>query len=611
VIGTATLILIAFGAYANTFQTPFIHDDIAEIERNPALDRLWPPSVPMFEGGRLPHRPIPYLAFALNRRINRLLGLDPLDVRGFHLVNLGIHIANSLLIWWITTATLRRLAANGRPLAGGLDPVAVGWCVAAVWVAHPLTTQAVTYIYQRMESMAACFMLAATACFIAALDAARPRGWQILSITACVLAMASKETAVVLPLLILVYDRLLVAGSWAAMRPRARFYAALAACWLVVPAVMLSQQVVYGEALISWRGRLDYTLNQPLVILHYLRLAFWPAGMVFDADWRIVRDWQLVVGWLALATGLATLGWAWRRRLAAAFLGIAFLLLLAPSSSVIPASAGRACNEYRMYLPLACVATAAIAAAGGLISGSSRSAAEGTRRLVCGVAIVALVLAATTFSRNAAFASLETIWADTLAKQPWNRRGLTNLVFAHQRNGRDDLVLDLYGKYAEAIANHAPSQARKTVLLAKTGRAAEAEAMRSRALELARATVRDNPKDVETWFHLGNLLRTADPAAAEEAFQRAIDLDPRQADARANLGGMIASRNPAAAETLYRQALAADPTHADALNNLATLLARQGDLDTAIDLLEIAIRHAPHHTAAQKNLRQLREAAAR
>ena len=136
-------------------------------------------------------------------------------------------------------------------------------------------------------------------------------------------------------------------------------------------------------------------------------------------------------------------------------------------------------------------------------------------------------------------------------------------------------------------------------------------AARSRALELARATVRDNPKDAETWFHLGNLLRKGDPAAAEAAFQRAVDLDPRQADARANLGGMIARRNPAAAEALYRQALAADPTHADALNNLATLLARQGDLDAAIDLLEIAIRHAPYHTAAQKNLRQLREAAAR
>jgi len=610
VIGTATLILIAVGAYANTFQTPFIHDDIAEIERNPALDRLWPLSVPMFEGGRLPHRPIPYLSFALNRRINRLLGLDPLDVRGFHLVNLGIHIANSLLIWWITTATLRRLAANGHPLAGGLNPVAVGWCVAAIWVAHPLSTQAVTYIYQRMESMAAFFILATLACFIRSLDAARPRGWQILSITACGLAMASKETAVVLPLLILIYDRLLVAGSWAAMRPRAGFYVALAACWLVVPAVMLSQQVVYGEALISWRGRLDYTLNQPLVILHYLRLAFWPAGMVFDADWRIVRDWRLVVGWLALATGLATLGWAWRRRPAAAFLGIAFLLLLAPSSSVIPASAGRACNEYRMYLPLACVATAAVAAAATMIS-RVEPGSPPTRRLVCGATFVALALTATTFSRNAAFASLETIWADTLAKQPWNRRGLTNLVYAHQRNGRDDLVLDIYGKYAAAIADHAPSQARRAVLLAKTGRTAEAEATRSRALELARATVRDNPRDAETWFHLGNLLRTADPAAAEAAFQRAVDLDPRQADARANLGGMIARRNPAAAEALYREALAADPTHADALNNLATLLARQGDLDAAIALLEIAARHAPHHTSVQKNLRRLIEEAAR
>lgn len=608
-IGTATLILIAVGAYANTFQTPFIHDDIAEIERNPALDRLWPLSVPMFEGGRLPHRPIPYLSFALNRRINRVLGLEPLDVRGFHAVNLSIHLANSLLVWWITTATLRRLAAD-RPLVGGLDPVAVGWCVAAIWVAHPLSTQAVTYIYQRMESMAAFFILATLACFIRSLDAVRPRGWQILAIAACGLAMASKETAVVLPLLILIYDRLLVAGSWAGMRPRAWFFAALAACWLVVPVVMLSQHVGYGEALIPWRARLDYTLNQPLVILHSLRLVFWPVGMVFDSDWRIVRDWRLVIGWLALATGLAAIGWAWRRRPAAAFLGIAFLLLLAPSSSVIPASAGRACNEYRMYLPLACVATAAVAAAAAMISRADSRPLLGTRRLVCGAAVVALALSATTFSRNAAFASLETIWADTLAKQPWNRRGLTNLVYAYQHSGRDDLVLDLYGKYAEAIANHAPSQARKAVLLAKTGRTTEAEAARSRALELARATVRDNPKDAETWFHLGNLLRTTAPAEAEAAYQQAVNLDPRQADARANLGGMIARRNPAAAEALYRQALAADPTHADALNNLATLLARQGDLDAAIALLEIATRHAPHHTAAQKNLRRLIEEAA-
>jgi protein O-mannosyl-transferase len=603
-VGAAALAVLLAVAYGNTFLVPFVWDDIAEIDRNAAIDTLWPPTVPMFEGGRLPHRPLPYYTFALNRGFNRAVGLRPGDPRSFHAVNLAIHFAAALVVWWLVARTLERLGRADGPAAS-----ACGWCVAAIWAAHPLCTQAVTYIYQRMESLAALFMLASLASFVAALESRKSRSWLAGSLACAVLAMASKETAAVVPLVVPAYAWLASAADAgrraAIVRRHLGFFACLCGTWAVVVAILVAQRGMYPELDRLGGERVSYALNQPLVILHYLRLAIWPWPLVFDTDWRRTLDWLPISAGLAVVVAvLAWLALSWRRRPVSAFLVLSFLVLLAPSSSILPASANRPCAEYRMYLPLVPVVAGCL----GVCLSVSGTLARGHRfRLgsLAAAAMLASALALATHARNRAYATGPTLWADTLAKEPWNHRAMGNLVSLLLREGRDDRILALYESLGDSIADDLDAQARLFLVLARAGRADDAAKARERALGIARTAIDEDRADADVWFHYGNLLRDSDPAAAIEAFRRATRLDPRHADARANLGAMIAKSAPEEAEALYREALAIDRTHPDAHANLGVLAARRGDVEAARRHLREALEHMPTHATARRNLQVL------
>lgn len=159
-------------------------------------------------GGKisLHSRPVVMLSFAANYAIS---GLRPWP---FHLTNLVIHIFAGLLLFGIVRRTLRlesmaRFAETATPL---------GLVVAIVWTLHPLQTQAVTYVVQRYESLMGMFYLGAMYAFIRAVDTpAQATGWFTACVASCALAMGCKEVAVSCPLMILLYDRTFVSGSFA------------------------------------------------------------------------------------------------------------------------------------------------------------------------------------------------------------------------------------------------------------------------------------------------------------------------------------------------------------------------------------------------------------
>lgn len=625
--GACLVMLLTFAAYSNSFGVPFLFDDQAEIERNAALDVLWPVQVPMFEGGQLPHRPVPYYSFALNRWINRGLGLPGNDVRSFHAVNLALHLANAGLIAYIACQSLRMLH-RGREsedeqapaeisLAGGRDAAVLAWCIAGLWAVHPISTQAVTYIYQRMEVLAAFFMLVTLACFVKSLPRKGPRkstrlrlAWMLASVLACALAMGSKETAAVTPLMVLLY-LWLVAGAGSkpltpVLQKRWPYFASLFATWLIIVAILYRQRGMYPEMGSALSKRVTYALNQPWVILDYLRLSLWPSGLVFDGDWRQITSWPVLAAGLVLLAAVAVgVLRSWRRWPGAAFLIVGFLLLLSPTSSILPASGNRASLEYRMYLPLALVSAGCVLLLSQALKRIPAASARSGGRLALPVLglVLGSALAWTTFERNKAYASPQALWSDTLQKQPWNRRALTNLVSAWQRQGREDLILRLYDQLGPGIHDHLPSLARRASLLKRAGRLAEAAETSRRALALAQATIQAEPENAMAWFQLGNLVREQDPAAALQAYRKSVELDRFQADARANLGAMLARDQPVEAEQLYREALRIDPTHADAHANLGLLLARRGEYALAKQHLEAALKSNPNHSAAATNFK--------
>ena len=226
--GAIVLIVLAvLAAYRNSFSGPFIFDDIASIVDNPTIRRLWPVSVPLwppFSGGQtVGGRPILNLSLAVN------YAWGGADVRGYHAVNLGIHILAALTLFGLVRRTLERAKlADGRAACPGRAlPTAL--VVALLWALHPLQTESVTYIIQRAESLMGLFYLLTLYCFVrftergssfvplrgtSADEEAGGVVWAWLSVVCCLLGMATKEVMVSAPVIVFLYDRTFVSGTF-------------------------------------------------------------------------------------------------------------------------------------------------------------------------------------------------------------------------------------------------------------------------------------------------------------------------------------------------------------------------------------------------------------
>ena len=176
----------AAGAYATSFLGSFQFDDIPSLLENPTVRRLWPPGIPLSP----PHgaltvsgRPILNLSFALNYAVSGY------GLWSYHALNLLIHIGAALALFGIVRRTL---AGAGAPASQG-----TALAVAAVWAVHPLTTESVTYVVQRAESLMGLFFLLTLYFFVRGVQAVRPGRaalGMLLSVLSCWLGTAARRS---------------------------------------------------------------------------------------------------------------------------------------------------------------------------------------------------------------------------------------------------------------------------------------------------------------------------------------------------------------------------------------------------------------------------------
>jgi hypothetical protein len=347
-IGLATL-----AAYHNSFSGALVFDDQSTIVENASLRRLWPlgPVLSPPPAAGICGRPFANLTMALNYAVG---GLDPLS---YHAVNLGIHVLAALALFGVVRRTLLLPALRNR-LGRAALPLAVA--AAGLWALHPVQTSAVDYLSQRVEElMGLCYLLTLYG-FIRS-TGSPARWWPVLAVAACALGMASKEVMVTAPVMVLLYDRTFVGGTFGtAWRERWRLHLALAATWLLLAYLMAGAQLAHrGIGFALGVSPVAYALSECRAILIYLRLAVWPHPLVFDYGWDFVRGSQAavlsVLGLGALIAG--TLLALWRRPMLG-FAGAWFLGILAPSSSVV-LIIQQPIAENRMYLSLAAITTLA------------------------------------------------------------------------------------------------------------------------------------------------------------------------------------------------------------------------------------------------------------
>ena len=335
--------------YRNALRTPFVWDDKLTIVTNQSIRTLWtwavlspPPNTPVAG------RPLANLSFALN------YALGGLDVAGYHALNLVIHLVAAALLFGIVRRTVR--VHHGQEQASDLVSSFVALIAAAAWMVHPLVSEVVDYVTQRTESLMGLFCLATLYGAIRAAESQHAVGWARFAIAACACGMLTKESMVVAPVLVAMYDRTFLYPSVReAVRRRGVLYVGLAAT-CVIAAAMVSSAPRLRAASASGVTPWVYAVNQPQVLSRYVRLIFWPRSLVLDYGpprpipvSGIVPEATLVVG-LVLATAIALVRWP-----RAGFLGAAFLLTLAPTTSFVPVPA-EVGAERRMYLPLAAAA---------------------------------------------------------------------------------------------------------------------------------------------------------------------------------------------------------------------------------------------------------------
>jgi tetratricopeptide (TPR) repeat protein len=594
------VVLMAAGglAYANSFRGVFVFDDRLEIRDNPAIRSLWRPLEAMFGGVGLPRRPLPYLTFAVN------YAWGGLDVVGFHAVNVAIHLAAAVVLYDVVRRTLEspRLSSRYGTVAG---PMALA--VAVLWVVHPLNTQAVTYIYQRMESMMSLCYLLTLASFVRGAVSQSPSPWLTASVAWCGTGMACKEVMVTAPVLMLLYDRTFIATDWQdIIRQRRRYYFALAATWLILVAVVRCQAARYGELESPLHTPLGYAVNQSAVILHYLRLACLPWGLCLDYDWQARTIFELLPSLAIVTAMLLAVGWAVAKRPCAGFLGIAFFLILAPSSSILPVD--ELAFEHRMYLPLAVISVAAVIVGHELVA--AIAARKKRFRAVApwigggATAVAAVALIAATWTRNTDYRSFVGMWTDVVAKAPGNAKAWKNLGLGLAEEGRFEESIVTFQKaiFLGETSSVTPAgwlagvECNLGASLMSMGRLDEAAAAFDKAIHL-------NGEDCLAHVNRGIIaLRLGDVDAARTCFEKAIDLRPEYAPAYVNLGIVVEPDDPDGALELYGKALLRNPDYAPALAATGRNFLRRGQPARAIEYLQRAVRTDPSLTAARRDL---------
>jgi protein O-mannosyl-transferase len=589
----AAIVILAAGmaAYANSFSGPFVFDGILCVAENPAMHKLWPPWAPMIGTAR----PTADWSFAVN------YALDGTNAWGYHAVNLAIHLAAALALFAIVRRTLLsgRLATRFGPAAWG-----VALAVAVLWLVHPLQTQSVTYIYQRYESLMGLFILLTLYSFIRAQDASRPNRWYAASAACCLLAVTTKEVAAVAPLLILWYDRALVASSWREIvRRRSAYYAGLAGAWVILAGLMLGQADKYAGAgilVVKNVTPLQYAVSQPGVIAHYLRLCFWPTGLCLDYGWPVAATaGAIVLPSLLIAVLSAIAVWAIFRWPEWSFLGAWFFLILAPTSSVFPIR--DLAFEHRMYLPLAAVVAGMVI--GGCVVGQMLVGWERMSRPalpVMGYSLLMLTgvaLGMLTFQRNADYRSDLSIWEDTLAKAPDNERVHFNLGEILDRRGRINEAIAQYRRTLEIRPDNANAHTNLGIALANCGQADEAIAHFREVLKIM-------PDYAEVHCNLSiSLLGENQVDEAIVHLRRALDINPNLAAARNYLASALASTGQFdEAIVQWRKALEVNPGDAGARINLGIALANRGQTDEAIAHFREVLKIMPDYAEVHYNL---------
>jgi protein O-mannosyl-transferase len=598
------VVLLLFGilAYANSFRGQYQFDDFVSIVSNPNIRHLGPIGR-VIEAPRdqpIAGRPTVAISLALNYAVSGL------RVWSYHAFNLLIHLLAGLTLFALVRHTLRlpRIPDSIRARSSAL-----ALCIGLIWTIHPLQTESVTYISERAEAMGGLFFLLTILASVRFIRSGSRRGrvaWFTAATTASAVGMATKEIVATAPVMLLLYDRIFLARTFREIfRARWRLYAALGCTWGILIALM-SQAPRGGTTGFELPDLtpLQQIRTQPGVILHYLRLAFWPHPLVLDYGWPVAHNpLAIAVTGIVVLTLLALIVIALFKCPPVGFLGLWFFVILAPTSSFVPVQP--ICFEHRMYLPLAAVVTLTIT--GGFAWGPrllARRHADPVRRRGAGRAIaiatlapIVLLLGWRTVLRNHDYADEVVFCRKDAVARPENAHAHRNLGLALVHNGRYEEAIPSFRRAIELQPVNATAHCNLAGALASLGRTEEAEEQYAEA-------IRQRPSYPEALYNLGLIeMGRGNLVDAERNLREALRINPGVVEAYTALGNLeIARKRSPEAIELFRQAVRLRPDHGEAQSGLARALLLDGRADQALATAQEGVRLNPSSALSHKVL---------
>ena len=448
------IVVFAVLGYANTFHVPYIFDDVWTIVENPKIrDLHFFLETDIIRSTRY----LGFLTFALNYAVHGL------DVTGYHVVNLAIHIINAALVYLLVLLTLRtpRLRNGAIPFTA-LLPLGA----ALLFVSHPLQSQAVTYIAQRFASLATLFYLLCLVLYIRSRlseNTAARAALYVLALLSAVCAMKTKEISFTLPVILALYEVLFFRG---AAGKRLLRLVPFVLTMLIIPLSLIGIDKPIGEVIgdvseatkvQTSLSRWEYLMTQFRVIMTYIRLVFVPVNQNLDYDYPVYRtfvDPNVVLSFLFLAALCGTAVYLlYQSRITThkspdthyrliAFGIFWFFITLSVESSLIPIV--DVIFEHRMYLPSVGVFIATGTGALLLTARLKETWRRAEKTVAAAFMVIVLLLTATTFARNLVWKDGITLWQDVVRKSPHNSIAHYNLGVVYQDKGRNEEAIQQY-----------------------------------------------------------------------------------------------------------------------------------------------------------------------
>jgi tetratricopeptide (TPR) repeat protein len=527
-LAAAALAYLAYLVYAPALSGPFVFDDISLPYDTPGF----PGALSAWVRGV---RPLLMFSYWINYQVSHAPD-------GFHAVNFLCHLLNSLLIFFIARKLLRP-----DPSAGLLPAFA-----AAVFLLHPVQTEAVSYVAGRSECLSVLFFLAAFAVYLYRRTPAV--SWKI-ALAVLVLfaaAVATKEHTLVLPALLLLTDYYWNPGfSFAGIKRNWRLYVPIAlgaAAGMAFVARILAytgSTAGFGLKDFTWY---QYFFTECRAFFVYLRLLVLPFGQSPDWEYTVSRnilDHGAIFGLAAILALVAAAIYFRRRHPLASYGFLVYVLLMAPTSSFVPIKDPVA--ERRLYLPMIGMLLVVIALLARLRVDRRKLAAA-----LCGIAVA---LSIPTYRRNQLWANEIDLWEDAARNSPGKQRVQSQLAHAYFTSGR---CRDAIARYAEA-ARVAPAD---FGLLVDWGFAYDCAGQPDAAVAKLQEAARLDPT---AYVYSQIAMVYAKRSRWQEAFDAlalAEKLNPNYDMIYDNRGGVRARTNDlAGAAADYRHALALNPAN--------------------------------------------------